>query len=965
MGVLTACKPRKEVLKGDLEDAVFAADFGDLISGKAPKVYGDAKTFFQNTHPARQLRKVVEVVFARLASPKEAGATIRLSTGFGGGKTHTLMALWHLAGNIDDLSLGAELLPAAGRPKEVEVVAVDAAKAGVPEFARHGALKVHSLWGEVFFWLSGAKAVKALGKADDPEASPSEAQIRAAFPKGPVLILLDELVIYMAKLAERGQGNVLGFVNSLASVVTKRPQTVMIVTDPAGQVAYATQAAQLARGLEAVASKLDEVLGRKMTDFDPIGDESARVIGRRLFSKIDATAAQAASATYHALYQRVVSESPGAVAAQVADAGYAKDIVECYPFHPRLLATARDRLGALQDFQKSRGVLRLFARILRDVWEAKQDHELITAGEIDWSSPRIQADLLQRLNRDRFKPAVSADVEGHAGALDGGAHRGIHRRVASALLMESLPLQSNSGLDPADLTLAVLRPDEAGPEPAEALDRLVGSCWHTYPMAGGRGWQFRYEPNVIKQVEERMSNISLEDARSRVLAEAQAYFSGPSFKLTPWPSSARQVPELADLQLVLCEDEALAKAVCAHGDDTDQKAPVPRRFQNAILAVTATASSLNSAVERAQRLLAAEEIEREYRTGETGKLVREQLQKLKPELNRQFRIETCRAFNRLVLAGGMAYTLEEKFQVSEQQMLQRDHGQACLHKFLNEKGLIYQPGDALDADRFLAEVLQGATPQPDKPQVYTAKAVHERFLAAPGLRLLPDGSIVRQTVLKAVAAGKVLVRLADGHVYDASGCVEGRQGRRRRISGILTTFALDDEVQITPSDSAEGKAWVKVDTDGPAPGPGGGGMIVGPPPTAARVTVTDWDQTVGLAAERPLTELQLTAHTPAAAAALLGLAQPLGADKLSLSVAASGSLKDGGMMNFSANNVKPGHPAKPLAIAQTVFNSLTAGSTYEAVPQARLWSRWPHRHAGRASAGSRLGSRRTRCQRHL
>jgi predicted AAA+ superfamily ATPase len=125
MGVLTGCKPRKEVLKGDLDDAIFAADFGDLISGKAPKVYGDAKTFFQNTHPAKQLCKVIEVVFERLADPKEAGATVRLSTGFGGGKTHTLMALWHLAQNIENLGMGTELLPAAGRPKSVTVAALD------------------------------------------------------------------------------------------------------------------------------------------------------------------------------------------------------------------------------------------------------------------------------------------------------------------------------------------------------------------------------------------------------------------------------------------------------------------------------------------------------------------------------------------------------------------------------------------------------------------------------------------------------------------------------------------------------------------------------------------------------------------------------------------------------------------------------------------------------------------------
>lgn len=217
MSILKACKPRKEVLHGDLADAIFAADFGQVIWGKAPKVYQEPQIFFQNTHPVKQLRKVVESVFSRLADPKEAGATIRLSTGFGGGKTHTLMALWHLANNIENLSLSTELLPAAGRPPKVTVVAIDAGKAGLPIFATHNLIKVQSLWGEIFYLLGKEKALKQLGAADDPEASPDEALLEAIFPPGPVLILLDELVIYLAKLSERGQGNLFGFLNSLAS----------------------------------------------------------------------------------------------------------------------------------------------------------------------------------------------------------------------------------------------------------------------------------------------------------------------------------------------------------------------------------------------------------------------------------------------------------------------------------------------------------------------------------------------------------------------------------------------------------------------------------------------------------------------------------------------------------------------------------------------------------------------------
>lgn len=929
MGVLQGCKPREEVLKGDLDDAIFAADFGDVVVGKAPEVYSDPRKFFLNTHPAKPLCQVVQAVFGRLANPKEPGATIRLSTGFGGGKTHTLIALWHLARNVADPGLGTELLPAAGRPKSVTVVGVDAGKAGTTVFRRHGDVEVRSLWGEVAWWLGGEGAWRLLGAADHPEAQPDEEFLATLFPEGPVLILFDELVQYMATLSERGQGNLLAFLNKLASIVSKRPQTVLIVTDPADQRVYAKEAGRIGDALTAAAVKLDDLFGRRMTDFDPIGDEAPRVIVRRLFEWVDPVAAQKASATYHALYRRVLDELPGVIPPEAAGPDYARRIVECYPFHPRLLETAQNRLGVLQAFQKSRGVLRLFARIVRDVWESGEDVELITAGEINWSSPRIQADLLQRLNRDDFKAAISADIEKHASALDGGP-RGFHRRVASALLLESLPLQSNSGMDASEVTLAVLRPDEAGPEPGEALERLVGICWHTYPRPGGRGWQFRYEPNVNRLIEERAGRISPEDARSRVLAEAHGYFSGPVFKLAPFPVSARQVPESADLQLVLCESEELARSVCMYCDDTNPEAPIPRRFQNAIVAVAPTPASFSEAVEKAKRLLAAEEIEREYRTGEANRLTREQLQRVKPEIVKSFRIQTYRAFDRVVFAGGKSYTIEEQYQVPDEELLQRPQGQACLRRFLEAKNLIYRSGDALDTLRFVRDILRGTTPLPDQPGVYTARAIHERFLSAPNLRLIPDGSIVRETIKRALAEGKVVVRFSDGRVYDSKGCVEGPEGGRRRTSGSITSLPLDESVLVALSESEVAAAWVREDERGATDTTGIGPAIV-PPPPLPPPEVASWEKAVEQARERVLLELRLVAADPGTASMLVELAHPLGAETLSLSVSVGGTLKDGGKANFSASGLKPSHPIRPLAKAHEVFNALVPdGRYYEA-----------------------------------
>src|SRR5262249_52446849 len=158
------------------------------------------------------------------------------------------------------------------------------------------------------------------------------------------------------------------------------------------------------------------------------------------------------------------------------------------------------------------------------------------------------------------------------------------------------------------------------------------------------------------------------------------------------------------------------------------------------------------------------------------------LQRIKPDLLKQFRIQTCRAFDRVVLSGGLSYPLDEQFQVPDEELLQRAHGQASLRKFLEAKDLVYKPGDALDTARFLKDVLQGAVPTPEQPDTYTARAIHERFLGAPHLRLLPDGGVVRQTLIRCVADGKLVVRLADGRSYDVRGCVEGPDGRRRRIS---------------------------------------------------------------------------------------------------------------------------------------------------------------------------------------
>ena len=469
MGIRTGCTPRSDVLQGELNDAIFAANFGLLVKGEAPAVYGDPALFFANTHPATALKRICTTVFSRLADAKEAGAVLRLSTGFGGGKTHTLMALWHLARNISNTTMGTDLVPPAGKPAKVRVIGIDAEGGGYPVFARHEGMEARSLAAELFYLLGGASALKAMGSANQAAASPESAAIKAVMPNEPLLILLDELVLYMDKLTEQELGNFIGFLRALITVVVNRPQTVLVVTDPAQQSANVRQTA----ALNQLANVLQEQVGRTATVTEPIGTETAQVIVRRLFETVAPAAAGKASADYHALYERVAGNMPTLMPKQAITIEYAERIRTCYPLHPRLLDTAENRLRVLPDYNLSRGTLRLFARLIRDLWDAGEDPELITAGDIDWTSARMQGDLLQRLDREKFRAAVAADVQQHATELDGGP-RGIHHRVATALLLESLPLEANSGLDPPELTLAVLRTDAAG---TSRLKHWI--VWHT------------------------------------------------------------------------------------------------------------------------------------------------------------------------------------------------------------------------------------------------------------------------------------------------------------------------------------------------------------------------------------------------------------------------------------------------------------------------------------------------------
>jgi len=964
--VRKSCQLRPEVLKGELSDAIFAADFGKILEENAPDVYQDAEIFFRNTHPAAPLKKVATTIFDRLSDENEAGAIIRLSTGFGGGKTHTLIALWHLAKNIQQSTLGTELVPAPGRPKSVAVAGADGKLPGSVLYRDYGTIKTHSLWADIAYHLGGEVGYNKMSQVDNTEKVPDAGSIRQILPADkPVLILLDEIPVYMAKLSDKGRRSLLSFLDSLMSEIGARRQAALVITDTARQPSYRSESAELGR-------LVNGIVGRKASDFDPIGDESAQVIIRRLFEDLDQSAASVVSAEYFNAYKLISEEHACLLPPDASRSDYAEKIKYCYPFHPYLLEIAQNRLSALQDFQKSRGVLRLFARILRDIWENESDIELITAGDLNWTSDRIQSDLLQRLKRDNFKPAVDADIVKHAGKLDDDYSSDIHRRVASALLLESLPLNPNAAMDRADITLAVLRPSDVGTEPSNAMKRLDRIAWHIYEINGK--FQFRYEPNANKIVEERAENMPIEDAKMSVRAYIQKYFSGHNFQLVAYPSSPNSVKNSTELKLVLCENEELAQSICDYQDNSNPQAVSLRAFRNAIFAIAPTPAEFEKAALTRRKLMAAEDVKNEQKkiltSREKGTPLLEQIEKMLPGLRKNSAIQSVRAFDRVIFQGRRPISIWEKYIVDDDVLSGIKDGQAQLMKLLKDEGLIYEISDTID-ENLLMQLLKGATPSLEHEGAYPANAIHERALSSKRLRLLRDESPIRNSIIRDVNAGRLVVRLPNNDVYDQKGCVTGKADNRRRIDKKLSTLKLSADVLVAPSSAPCVADWIKITptdnsddfltiAEAAKQKNTNEGTVISaiseerinyetrdgqkevlvdekfdkwePVPSQPELFViaTTWEEAINYAQKRPLTKLTLKIDNIDFCNKLMVCAQPFNAESIKLSVIASGKLKDGGSINFKVDNVKFNSSLKPIDIAKRMLRGTADNPIFKA-----------------------------------
>lgn len=556
--LFAVCEPRADVLQGALRESDFAADLSQVLRGDAPDEYKRPDLFFVNTYPTKGLKNVLKLVALRvLGKPEQVGAIFRLDTQFGGGKTHTLIALAHAMRGMVGVPDADEFLEAALRPpKAIRIAAFDGENADPANGRRlSDTVRAYSPWGELAYALAGEPGYRLVEQSDREGIAPGADTMRELLGTEPALILVDEIAPYLRKVAgrnaQRAAEQLLAFMTSLMKAVESLPGVALVFTLAVGRDGKAGDAySRETQDIAAFFAEAESVAARKATVIDPTeDDETVKVVCRRLFARVDNSKAKQIVATYKSLWDANRDLLP---TAPVVDRRV-EEFEAGYPLHPELVKLLTQKTGTLGNFQRVRGMLRLLARTVARLWQTKPaDAFAIQTQHIDLGFEPIRLELVARLKEDIYVPAIKAEIAGAeqgtalAELLDSGPFKGLPAYgsyVARTVFMHTLAFnEALRGLNAEELRYAILGPGTEIAFIDDARKRFVVDSAYLDDKPGAP-LRFLAEANLTQIIRREETNVDREEARSRLNAYVRELFAGPNFSLVPFASGPHDVPD--------------------------------------------------------------------------------------------------------------------------------------------------------------------------------------------------------------------------------------------------------------------------------------------------------------------------------------------------------------------------------------------------------------------------------------
>jgi len=579
--------PHPDVATGRFSQAEFAADLWQVYKKEGAEEYANPVEFFRRTFLTGSLKDLLLNACRRL-SGDGGDPVIQLQTNFGGGKTHSMLALYHAFSGVQAVDLpgveellkkeGIKALPTAKRA----VIVGNKISPSTPNKKEDGTI-VHTLWGELVWQLGGKAAYEKIKQDDLNGTSPGDI-LREVFNEcGPCLILVDEWVAYARQLPDQNDNQTkplcgggfeaqFSFAQALTESAKLAKNCLLLVSLPASDTAGSPHARVEdvevggVRGREAL-ERLRNVVGRLESSWKPASaEEGFEIVRRRLFQQMDTDSCKQRDVTarlFGDMYRSQKSEFP----TDVQSTEYEERIKGAYPIHPEVFDRLYTDWSTLVKFQRTRGVLRLMATVIHYLWEQGDKNPLIMPSLIPMDDPRIQNELLRYLS-DNWQPIVEKDVDGPLSLpvrtdSDNPNLGRIHacRRVARTVFMGSAPTStgSNKGLEDRYVKLGCVLPGETPALFGDALRRLSTTATYLY-QDGSRFW-FSTSPTVTKLAEDKAELLKREpdkvvaelDRRLRTIFKERDRFS----KIHVFPQVPGDVPDDMGTRLVVISQDHL------------------------------------------------------------------------------------------------------------------------------------------------------------------------------------------------------------------------------------------------------------------------------------------------------------------------------------------------------------------------------------------------------------------------
>lgn len=627
--------PHADVASGRYQQAEFAADLWQVHLGEGSDEYRKPEEFFRRTFLTESLKRLLVGGVQRIAG-HGGDPVVQLQTNFGGGKTHSMLALYHLFSGVNPSALAGvdAVLAASGvktLPKARPVVLVGNKISPGNPVTKHDGTVVRTLWGELAHQLGGKKAFARIAKDDEQATSPGDVLRELFVEYGPCLVLIDEWVAYARQLHDQSDlpggsfETMFTFAQALTESAKAAKNCLLVVSLPASDTAGPPQTSMDdvevggVRGREAL-DRIRNVVGRIESSWRPAtAEEGFEIVRRRLFEPLPGDHYKLRDVTSRAfsdLYRSQRAEFPP----ECQDGDYEKRIQAAYPIHPEIFDRLYTDWSTLVKFQRTRGVLRLMAAVIHSLWEKGDRNPLILPSTIPIDDARVQSELMRYLS-DNWAPIIEKDVDGPSSLplkIDNEVSNlgKLHatRRVARTIYLGSAPTTAaaHRGLEDRRVKLGCVMPGESPAVFGDALRRLAAAATYLY-QDGPRVW-YATQPTVTKLAEDRAEQLKRDpdkvaselDARLRADLKKPGDFS----RIHPLPRSSADVPDDRDARLVvLAADHPYSKesgnpAELAAKAILETRGNTPRLYRNTLVFLAADKVRLQDLDEALRKYLA-------------------------------------------------------------------------------------------------------------------------------------------------------------------------------------------------------------------------------------------------------------------------------------------------------------------------------------------------------------------------